>query len=70
MLSGIKLAILCLLTCAPWTLAITQVRHDSSFTPDYILRVSEKTVPIACRERFSAVVNGLLSTEAFDNIHK
>ncbi|GAM83067.1 hypothetical protein ANO11243_010530 [Dothideomycetidae sp. 11243] len=32
--------------------------HDSSFVPDYFLRVSYTQVAVACRDRFSAVVNG------------
>ncbi|RAH83160.1 putative multi-copper oxidase [Aspergillus japonicus CBS 114.51] len=47
-----------LLTCVSGTLAAHLTRHDESFSPDYILRVTEDTVPIACRTRYSALVNG------------
>lgn len=42
--------------------AIRQVVHDEIFQPDYILRVSQKEMPIACRTRFTAVVNGTLDS--------
>ncbi|KAJ9257400.1 hypothetical protein DTO207G8_2154 [Paecilomyces variotii] len=38
--------------------SLRQVVHDESFQPDFILRVSSKEAPIACRTRLTAVVNG------------
>lgn len=58
--------VLCLLLAfIPWADAVRQVKHDKGFQPDYILRVTEATVPIACRTRFSALVNGILSLFRF-----
>ena len=48
------------LSSLPVATAIRQVRHDRHFQPDYVLRITEDTVPIACRTRFSALVNGML----------
>lgn len=35
-------------------------RHDNSFTPDVILRVTYETISIGCTRRESAVINGTL----------
>lgn len=32
--------------------------HGQSFHPDYVLRITEETVPIACQLRKSVLVNG------------
>ena len=32
--------------------------HNSSFSPDYILRVTSVALPMACESRQSVVVNG------------
>ena len=40
-------------------LATQQVRHDRTFQPDHILRVSEQHKAIACRIKAIAVVNGM-----------
>ncbi|PLB44503.1 L-ascorbate oxidase [Aspergillus steynii IBT 23096] len=49
---------LLLLTLASCYTGVQQVRHDDTFQPHYILRVSEKEVSIACRSRLTALVNG------------
>jgi FtsP/CotA-like multicopper oxidase with cupredoxin domain len=36
------------------------VRHDHSFQPDYILRVSAENYTEACMDRYSVLVNGSL----------
>ena len=47
-----------LLAALPFGLAVIQVRHDDSFQPDYILRISSDNMTLACRTRPSTVVNG------------
>jgi hypothetical protein len=47
--------ILLLPFCFAW--AARLVRHDEHFTPDVILRVTAKEIPIACTTRFTVVVN-------------
>jgi hypothetical protein len=42
--------------CFAW--AARLVRHDEHFTPDIILRVTAKSIPIACTTRFIVVING------------
>lgn len=42
---------------APVAFAL-QVRHDSTFTPDHILRVTNEVIDIACDSHLSVVVNG------------
>ncbi|KAI9044400.1 L-ascorbate oxidase [Aspergillus affinis] len=54
-LLGIQLWLGTLASCA---MSARQVRHDSTFQPHYVLRVSEKEVSIACRSRLIALVNG------------
>ena len=38
--------------------ALASTVHNSSFSPDYILRVTSVALPIACESRQSVVVNG------------
>lgn len=40
---------------AAWALT---VRHDSTFTPDHILRVTNENIDIACDQHLSVIVNG------------
>lgn len=54
----VTLALCLIIASLPWTTAVSQVRHDKDWQPDYILRITEDTVPIACETRFSALVNG------------
>jgi L-ascorbate oxidase len=42
---------------APVAFALT-VRHDTTFTPDHILRVTNENIDIACDQHLSVVVNG------------
>ncbi|OIW24688.1 L-ascorbate oxidase [Coniochaeta ligniaria NRRL 30616] len=42
---------------APVVFALT-VRHDATFTPDHILRVTNDNIDIACDQHLSVVVNG------------
>jgi hypothetical protein len=42
---------------APVLFALT-VRHDATFTPDHILRVTNENIDIACDQHLSVVVNG------------
>jgi hypothetical protein len=53
------LAVSALLACwsVPGAFALT-VRHDHTFTPDHILRVTNENVDIACDQHLSVVVNG------------
>ncbi|KAJ6183729.1 Multicopper oxidase [Penicillium mononematosum] len=47
--------ILLLPFCFAW--AARLVRHDEHFTPDVVLRVTAKEIPIACTTRFTVVIN-------------
>ncbi|GAD95403.1 multi-copper oxidase, putative [Paecilomyces variotii No. 5] len=58
MLLYIFFTIYALLTTLPSIAALQQIRHDSQFQPDYILRISSDTINVACRSRLSTVVNG------------
>ncbi|KAI9038588.1 L-ascorbate oxidase [Aspergillus affinis] len=49
---------LCLLAMASRSHAIQQFRHDKTFQPDHIPRVSEETMSIACTSKLVAVING------------
>lgn len=42
---------------APLVFALT-VRHDSTFTPDHVLRVTNQNIDIACDQHLSVIVNG------------
>jgi L-ascorbate oxidase len=42
---------------APRAFALT-VRHDATFTPDHILRVTNENIDIACDSHLSVIVNG------------
>jgi hypothetical protein len=50
-----------LLAMLPLGMALQQVRHDSNFKPEYILRITAENITVACRTRLSAVVNGMSS---------
>ena len=46
---------------ATWSAAVTlalTVRHDATFTPDHVLRVTNENIDIACDQHLSVVVNG------------
>jgi hypothetical protein len=58
MLRAISFVLHCLLASVPLASALRQVTHDSSFHPDYILRITGEIISVACRTRTSAVVNG------------
>ncbi|KAL2834368.1 L-ascorbate oxidase [Aspergillus cavernicola] len=49
-----------LLAIISWTTAQRQMVHDSRFQPHYILRITQETVSVACKERPSVLVNGTL----------
>ncbi|EEA25167.1 hypothetical protein TMatcc_006611 [Talaromyces marneffei ATCC 18224] len=49
-----------LLAMLPLIMALRQVRHDSNFKPDYVLRITAENITTACRTRLSAVVNRTL----------
>jgi hypothetical protein len=48
-----------ILSALPSATGLRQVRHDVNFQPDYVLRVTQQTIAVACRTRLSAVVNGV-----------
>lgn len=54
--SSLLLALLALL--ASTVSAFRLVKHDESFTPDIVLRVSLATIQLDCQPRLSVVVNG------------
>ncbi|OKL61583.1 hypothetical protein UA08_03264 [Talaromyces atroroseus] len=54
---SISLRLHFLLASLPLATALRQVMHDSSFQPDYVLRITGETISVACRTRASAVVN-------------
>ena len=60
MLSLIHFVLFYILATLSGVQSLRQVIHDESFQPDFILRVSSKEAPIACRTRLTAVVNGTL----------
>lgn len=41
-----------------FTAATKLVKHDASFTPDIILRVSIETINLNCQPRLSTLING------------
>lgn len=46
---------------ATWSAPVVSalvVRHDATFTPDHILRVTNENIDIACDQHLSVVVNG------------
>ena len=43
---------------APQLALALLARHDSSFTPDHILRVTNDNIDIACDQHLSVVING------------
>ena len=47
-----------ILTSLPQIAALRQIIHDEGFQPDYVLRVTQQEVSIACRTKFTALING------------
>lgn len=49
------------LLATSWSASVTlalSVRHDSTFTPDHIIRVTNEVIDVACDSHLSVVVNG------------
>ncbi|KAF2763547.1 L-ascorbate oxidase-like protein [Pseudovirgaria hyperparasitica] len=51
-------AVLVLCSIAPFVAAGHGAKHGDDFQPDYILRITEDTAPVACQVRKSVLVNG------------